>query len=369
MSTAFTLPVLLPEDVAEILENRIRLFKDPWGKPWVAKPKNEVIIVPAGLVATVLSPRSAVGSTGTWRRRGLGTAPEGADHVRRQSRDPKMLARSQSTNRWRELVLARQALPVRRVDITDLRCVGGEWLLVDPPSWMRNYIPTIAAPQTALQTRLSYVEDKSITAKLAEEILRKAGLPREPKSIGLLKTIPSKSKNFNHKAAPTFDKNPLGNLWIVEIEDEVWDKEDAFLSLLKQYADKMRFVTHDDWLKDPHLSEIAHAYVVRSRYADDYEPTESEQKQLQRRITYMMKVIEGKCPSDTCPNNRCMNPDLTASERQSTHAANLPHIRNKMVGQVGEWYCVVDGYIKWLPDPSKFKGVTERDRVEAAFDK
>jgi hypothetical protein len=63
-----------------------------------------------------------------------------------------------------------------------------------------------------------------------------------------------------------------------------------------------------------------------------------------------------------------MNPDLTASEREETHAMNLPHIRNKMVGHVGEWYCVVDGYIKWLPDPSEFEGETEQDRVEAAFD-
>jgi hypothetical protein len=39
-----------------------------------------------------------------------------------------------------------------------------------------------------------------------------------------------------------------------------------------------------------------------------------------------------------------------------------------MLNRVGQWYCVVDGLIKWLPDPSEFEGETERDRVEAAFD-
>ena len=82
----------------------------------------------------------------------------------------------------------------------------------------------------------------------------------------------------------------------------------------------------------------------------------------------MKKLSEGKCPSGTCPSDRCANPELSFAERKTTHAANLPHARNKMVGRVGEWYCVVDGYIKWLPDPAKFDGATEGDRVEAAFD-
>lgn len=159
-----------------------------------------------------------------------------------------------------------------------------------------------------------------------------------------------------------------------ESKDSAFDIDaEKLLELAKKfYGVDLRYVTHEDVLRDPHFSNFARAYVIRVRYADGYKISDSEKRQLRREVEYMTKMIDGKCPSGTCPNDRCASPDLTLSERAATHAANLPHTREKMFNRVGQWYCVIvandQPYIKWLPDPSEFDGETEHDRVEAAFD-
>ena len=173
--------------------------------------------------------------------------------------------------------------------------------------------------------------------------------------------------------------NPAEAIGLDWIEDAKPPKEsfdidaEEFLKLVKRfYGVETRLISREELLNDPHFSEIAWAYRIRTRYAEGDEISESEKRQIRRRTNYMIKSIEGKCPSGTCPNDRCANTELTFAERRDTHAGNLPEMLGKWPDHVGEWYCVVDlngqPRIKWLPDVSKFDGETEQDRVEAAFD-
>ena len=84
----------------------------------------------------------------------------------------------------------------------------------------------------------------------------------------------------------------------------------------------------------------------------------------------MKKLEEGKCPTGTCPGDRCANPQLSYADRQHTHALNL--VKNLPEGElVGRYACWVELdqlRFRLLPDISQFPGETEDDRVEAAFE-
>jgi hypothetical protein len=57
-----------------------------------------------------------------------------------------------------------------------------------------------------------------------------------------------------------------------ESKDSAFDIDaEKLLELTKKfYGVALRYVTHEDMLRDPHFSNIAQAYVVRVRYVDGY---------------------------------------------------------------------------------------------------
>jgi hypothetical protein len=50
---------------------------------------------------------------------------------------------------------------------------------------------------------------------------------------------------------------------------------------------------------------------------------ERERKAMERRRTDMGSINAGRCPTGTCPKDRCAAPGLSPREREVTHAANL----------------------------------------------
>lgn len=144
---------------------------------------------------------------------------------------------------------------------------------------------------------------------------------------------------------------------------------ETLLELAKRfYGVDLRYVTHEELKRDPHFSNIAWAYTIRTRYLDGCKITDSEKRKIHREVETMKAILDGRCRDKTCPNNRCADPTLTLAERREVHALNA--LKNFPKDWVGRWYCVVNldrPRAKFLPDVSQFAGATEEERVEAAF--
>ncbi len=251
------------------------------------------------------------------------------DHIRRSSTETKFFA---PQSRW----LQRWRLPVRIVGPDDLYLDHNEWLVTQPPSWVLDYV---AEPKPDL---VPY------TGKTPS------------KEIGGVRYYPPKCAYPIYRDAPTI----LDGFGVYDrFGNRNWGTE-------WQHAKYLFNVFFRGATREEVLAERENAWLIESIYDPESlrQVSETDEKRLRRRLNAMMSVVdEKKCPSGTCPADRCANPELSYSERQSTHASNLPHMRGKMRGRVGDWYVVVDGHIRWLPDVTKFVGATEEDRVEASF--
>jgi hypothetical protein len=200
------------------------------------------------------------------------------------------------------------------------------------------------------------------------KILSEHGLPWEP-NLGYQVIRQKESLPLNEK--PDYReatlKGALDGLWITK-PPKPPDAGDMAALLFTYF----RGATREEVRRDEEAAWL-YTEAIDPEGFRGLKLTRSQMRTKQRKEMKMQKIMEGKCPTGTCGNDRCANPELSYAERQETHAANLK-VNEKEFEKLkpGTWYvCVVlqgQPRIKIL-DIAGIPGASEEDRAEIALER